>query len=85
MEDGRGEGAVGAEGHAVVVELRARVEFVDARLDGGFPYLQADLNREVEEFVEGLRGAFEGLEEDLARLGEGEGVVSWGGVRWNGR
>jgi hypothetical protein len=45
MKDGRCLAAVGPEGHAVVVEFRTRMEFVDSGFEGGFPDLEADFYR----------------------------------------
>lgn len=44
VEDRWGAAGVGAEGHTVVVELCAGMEFVDSRHHDRFPDLQTDLD-----------------------------------------
>lgn len=71
VENGGCERAVRAEGHSIVVEFCARVQFVDSGLDGGFPYLKTDFDRQFEKFVEGGSRSFEGFEECMSCFPEG--------------
>jgi len=75
VEDGWSEGGVGAEGHAVVVELCAGVEFMDAGHESRFPDLEGDFGGKEGEVGEVWGGAFEGADEGIAGFEEG-GV--WG-------
>jgi hypothetical protein len=71
VKDGRCERGVGAEGHAVVVELRARVELMDSRHESRFPDLETDLGGEEREFREVWGRAYEGADEGIAGFEEG--------------
>lgn len=82
VKDGGCAGRVGTEGHAVVVELRARVEFVDAWNERGFPDLETYLDWQEGELVELWGRASEGSDEGTAGLGsdlEGNGRCLFGG------
>jgi len=80
VEDGGGIGAVGAEGHAVVVEFCAGMEFVDAGLEGGLPYFEAEFGWQKGKFGEfggcALQGFLEGFEDGGGGFREG----SWDGT-----
>lgn len=80
MEDGGCPRGVGAECHALVVEFGAGMEFVDAGLQSGFPYLEPQFGGEVRELGESRRVALEGSFEGFgdccggSREGAGDGA-----------